>query len=202
MPVEDTPGLPREPFSLFHGSRISIRNKAPGDCAGSRRIDGLRNRTVYMQQLSTGWSDCALESANTQIAARLQTYNALQANTPESADAVTAGTECLTASSASLEGFSFPDGSRSSHYGELRDALLVAEFLEEIANICLDAADTTIFDTDASAVCIVAHAGRPRHPSSPAAGSCWMTPSRAHVWTTYRSASCRWEVNSTPCRTS
>jgi len=102
----------------------------------------------------------ALESANTQIAARLQTYNALQASMPESADSVAVGTECLTASSASFGGFTFPGGSRSSQYSELRDALLAAEFLEEIANICLDAADTTIFGTDASAVCIVAHGGQ------------------------------------------
>lgn len=102
----------------------------------------------------------ALESANTQIAARLQVYNALQESMLESADSVSAGTECLTASSVSFEGFSFPNGTRSSEYGELRDALLAAEFLEEIANICLDAADTTIFGTDASAVCIVAHGGQ------------------------------------------
>lgn len=38
--------------------------------------------------------------------------------------------------------------------------MLAAEILEEVANICVDAADTTIFGTDAPAVCIVAHGGQ------------------------------------------
>jgi len=116
-----------------------------------------------MDQMAGTFQDAAdaLGSANTQIAVKLNAFESLRGGDMlQMPSEVTSTNECLTASSVAFEGFSFPNGSRSSEYTELRDALLAAEVLEGIANYCVDAADTTIFGTDAPAVCIVAHAGQ------------------------------------------
>lgn len=101
----------------------------------------------------------ALDSANTHLAAKLQVFEALQHDLAEAASDATAGSTCLTASSVTFDGFSFPNGSRANEYTEIRDALLAAEILEGAANVCSDVADTTIFGTDAKAVCGIVHSG-------------------------------------------
>ena len=99
----------------------------------------------------------ALESANTQVAARLQAFETLQKNIVETASAAT---PCLTASSVSVGGISYSDGSRSRDYSKLLEALAAAEVLESVANVCVDALDSTALGFDLPAVCIPVHLGQ------------------------------------------
>jgi hypothetical protein len=116
---------------------------------------------AMMDHMSGSLQDAAdaLDSANTQLVAGLQVFETLQKDLAEAASDATAGSTCLTASSVTFDGFSFPNGSRANEYTELRDALLAAEVLEGAANVCSDVADTTVFGTDAKAVCGIVHSG-------------------------------------------
>lgn len=115
-----------------------------------------------MDQMAGSLQDAAdaLESANTQIAAKLQVLEAMQEAVVKTSSSPTVSVVCPTASSVSFDGFSFPSGLRSSGYIELRDALLAAKILEEVANICVDIMDTSAFGFDLPAVCGVPHAGQ------------------------------------------
>ena len=102
----------------------------------------------------------ALESANIQIAAKLQVLEAMQEAVVPMPYSVTGGAVCPTASSVSFEGRNYPSGIRASSYTDLRDVMLAAKGLEWAANVCVDAADTTFFGTDWQIACIVVHSAQ------------------------------------------